>query len=229
MSFDWIETPILYSPSVSGSSNCGLTKQNRQIWNQTDSDSRSTHYKFILSVSISAFRVPRTLRLHFHFTLQRNTQRRIMAERKSPMVFRLKKTWSKLTAFLRLPLARRRPSRRLRSFGREHRTLGLRTFLEDETIVQNSTVRRLERVSSLNYGRNSEDDVDTRAQVFIDNFRRHLFLERQISLRLRYCRTNSSESEYDERSPSPPCSSIWSMNEFLFEIEVSCCCFVELL
>ncbi|KAJ6731594.1 COTTON FIBER (DUF761) [Salix purpurea] len=34
----------------------------------------------------------------------------------------------------------------------------------------------------------SEDDIDTRAEMFIDNFRRQLQIERQISLELRYLR-----------------------------------------
>ncbi|XP_028775362.1 uncharacterized protein LOC114732233 [Neltuma alba] len=38
-----------------------------------------------------------------------------------------------------------------------------------------------------------DDDIDKRAEIFINNFRRQLQLERQISLQLRYCRTNSFE------------------------------------
>ncbi|KAK4265465.1 hypothetical protein QN277_026516 [Acacia crassicarpa] len=36
-----------------------------------------------------------------------------------------------------------------------------------------------------------EDDIDKRAEIFINKFRRQLQMERQISLELRYCRTNS--------------------------------------
>ncbi|XP_054807708.1 uncharacterized protein LOC129309948 [Prosopis cineraria] len=39
----------------------------------------------------------------------------------------------------------------------------------------------------------SDDDIDKRAEIFINNFRRQLQMERQISLQLRYCRTNSFE------------------------------------
>ncbi|XP_022145292.1 uncharacterized protein LOC111014780 [Momordica charantia] len=135
-----------------------------------------------------------------------------MAEKKSPLMPRLKKAVRKITALLRLNLslclARRRPSGRLRSFSFSDRTVGLRSFLEDEEIGENCSMRRLERASSLRYG-NAEDDVDKRSQIFIDNFLRRLRLERQISLQLRYYRINSSGTEDEERSPPPPpCSSI---------------------
>lgn len=39
----------------------------------------------------------------------------------------------------------------------------------------------------------SEDDIDKRAEMFINNFRRQLRMERQISLQLRHCRTDSFE------------------------------------
>ncbi|KAG6596691.1 hypothetical protein SDJN02_09405, partial [Cucurbita argyrosperma subsp. argyrosperma] len=126
-----------------------------------------------------------------------------MAQKKSPLLFRLKKSAIKLTAFLRLCVARRQNSRRLRSFGSDDRTAGLRSFLEDERIVENRSVRKLERASSASYV-NFEDDVDKRSQIFIDKFLRQLRLERQISLQLRYCRVNSSETESEEKSPPYP-------------------------
>ncbi|KAK3435469.1 uncharacterized protein LOC104438752 [Eucalyptus grandis] len=43
----------------------------------------------------------------------------------------------------------------------------------------------------------SEDDVDSRAEMFITNFHRQLQLERQISMDLHYCRGNS----FGSRSP----------------------------
>ncbi|XP_031257315.1 uncharacterized protein LOC116115295 [Pistacia vera] len=39
-----------------------------------------------------------------------------------------------------------------------------------------------------------QDDIDKRAEMFIANFHRQLQMERQISLKLRYCRGNSSGS-----------------------------------
>ncbi|KAJ4709335.1 DUF761 domain-containing protein [Melia azedarach] len=39
----------------------------------------------------------------------------------------------------------------------------------------------------------SEDDIDKRAEMFIANFRKQLRIERQVSLNLRHCRTNSFE------------------------------------
>ncbi|KAJ4709334.1 DUF761 domain-containing protein [Melia azedarach] len=39
----------------------------------------------------------------------------------------------------------------------------------------------------------SEDDIDKRAEIFIENFHKQLRIERQISLELGYCRANSFE------------------------------------
>ncbi|OAY31909.1 uncharacterized protein LOC110600261 [Manihot esculenta] len=44
----------------------------------------------------------------------------------------------------------------------------------------------------------SEDDIDKRAEMFIENFRRQLQIERQISLELKYLQENSS---FKLRSP----------------------------
>lgn len=116
------------------------------------------------------------------------------------MAFRLKKAFTKLTAFVRLCLVRRQRSQRLRSFVSDDRTVGIRIVLEDQRrIAANSSARKLERASSSRYG-SDEDDVDQRAEIFIDNFRRQLRLERQISLQLRYYRVNSYETEHEERS-----------------------------
>ncbi|KVI01401.1 Protein of unknown function DUF761, plant [Cynara cardunculus var. scolymus] len=46
-----------------------------------------------------------------------------------------------------------------------------------------------------------EDDVDKRAQMFIDNFYRQLRLERQVSLQLRYKRNMSIGSSSLSNSP----------------------------
>jgi len=42
-----------------------------------------------------------------------------------------------------------------------------------------------------------DSDVDRRADLFISNFRRHLEMERQVSLQLRYVRLNS----WEDRTP----------------------------
>ncbi|KAK8685077.1 hypothetical protein V6N13_041087 [Hibiscus sabdariffa] len=39
--------------------------------------------------------------------------------------------------------------------------------------------------------RSEEDDIDKRAEMFIANFHRHLGIERQVSLQLKYLRGNS--------------------------------------
>ncbi|PRQ56430.1 hypothetical protein RchiOBHm_Chr1g0336341 [Rosa chinensis] len=70
--------------------------------------------------------------------------------------------------------------------------LGLEGCIEvDTSDYQNSShLRRIHstisRSSSIDY-----EDVDQRADAFIANFRRQLRLERQVSLELRYCRSES--------------------------------------
>ncbi|GMH16639.1 hypothetical protein Nepgr_018480 [Nepenthes gracilis] len=49
-----------------------------------------------------------------------------------------------------------------------------------------------------------EEDVDKRADAFIENFHRQLRLERQISLELRYCRANSFDSNPSPSSSASP-------------------------
>ncbi|CAA6672202.1 unnamed protein product [Spirodela intermedia] len=48
------------------------------------------------------------------------------------------------------------------------------------------------------------DDVDDRTENFIAIFRRHLEVERQISLELRYCMSNSFEGDLTGMTPPPP-------------------------
>ncbi|GAV77884.1 DUF761 domain-containing protein, partial [Cephalotus follicularis] len=65
--------------------------------------------------------------------------------------------------------------------------LGLNGCFEDvvESDENNSiSIRAIERTRS--YNANSDDDIDRRAEVFISNFRRQLWYERQVSLELRY-------------------------------------------
>ncbi|KAM0914887.1 hypothetical protein ACQ4PT_011222 [Festuca glaucescens] len=45
-----------------------------------------------------------------------------------------------------------------------------------------------------------DDDIDRRAELFIANFYRHIQMERQVSLQLRYCRADSTQ---DRTPPSP--------------------------
>lgn len=52
-----------------------------------------------------------------------------------------------------------------------------------------------------------EEDVDKRAEMFISNFHYHLNYERQISLDLRYCRVNSSDSSAESNNLVSPLSS----------------------
>ncbi|XVE71347.1 hypothetical protein DITRI_Ditri10aG0143700 [Diplodiscus trichospermus] len=102
----------------------------------------------------------------------------------------------KINSLLRLNLIKWRISCFLRSASARRRLslsfndrLGLQGCIEDEASSERGSVRALQRVTS--YA--SDDDVNKRAELFISNFRRHLLLERQVSLELRYCRTRSLE------------------------------------
>ncbi|KAL1823307.1 hypothetical protein ACET3Z_010085 [Daucus carota] len=71
---------------------------------------------------------------------------------------------------------------------------GFRAYADDNLMIENSAVpssdrrlstssssRRIERMNSCS----SEDDIDKRAELFINNFKRQLLMERQVSLQLR--------------------------------------------
>lgn len=60
------------------------------------------------------------------------------------------------------------------------------------TSSHSSGSRRIERTTSCP----SEDDIDKRAEMFINNFRRRLVMERQASLQLRYLRGNSFDQNF---------------------------------
>ncbi|XWS72827.1 hypothetical protein CRYUN_Cryun02cG0073800 [Craigia yunnanensis] len=113
---------------------------------------------------------------------------------------RLKKAVKKINSLLRLNLTKWRISCFLKTAsGRRQRSLsfndrlGLHGCIEDGESNQRGSVRALQRVTS--YA--ADDDVDKRAELFISNFRRQLWLERQVSLELRYCRTRSLEFDRD--------------------------------
>ncbi|XP_051204922.1 uncharacterized protein [Lolium perenne] len=44
-----------------------------------------------------------------------------------------------------------------------------------------------------------DDDIDRRAELFIANFYRHIQMERQVSLQLRYCRADSMQDRTPPR------------------------------
>ncbi|XWS70572.1 hypothetical protein CRYUN_Cryun03dG0058900 [Craigia yunnanensis] len=107
---------------------------------------------------------------------------------------RFKKAVKKISSLLRLNLTKWRISCFLKSASARRRQslsfndrLGLHACIEDEESNERGSVRVLQRVTS--YA--ADDDVDKRAELFITNFRRQLWLERQVSLKLRYCRTRS--------------------------------------
>ena len=68
---------------------------------------------------------------------------------------------------------------------------GLRAVCDDDTIDFEDSVGSSRSGIQRTISCPSEDDVDKRADMFINNFYRQLQIERQISLELQYCRGNS--------------------------------------
>jgi len=93
-----------------------------------------------------------------------------------------------------LSIASSSSSRRTRRLSFNDR-IGLHGAIEDvESDHQKyKPVRTFERVRS--YG-SSDEDIDKRAEIFINNFRQQLLIERQVSLQLRYYRGNSFGRDY---------------------------------
>ncbi|XP_056690463.1 uncharacterized protein [Spinacia oleracea] len=54
-----------------------------------------------------------------------------------------------------------------------------------------SSFRSFGRMNNYNKNNYGVEDIDTRADLFIENFHRQLRMERQISLELRYCNYNN--------------------------------------
>ncbi|XP_019053614.1 PREDICTED: uncharacterized protein LOC109114828 [Nelumbo nucifera] len=70
---------------------------------------------------------------------------------------------------------------------------GLRVITDDTDSEDSGSARGLQGLQrTISFP--SEEDVDSRAEMFISNFYRRLQIERQISLELQYCRENSLES-----------------------------------
>ncbi|KAF8369291.1 hypothetical protein HHK36_013629 [Tetracentron sinense] len=90
----------------------------------------------------------------------------------------------------RLASAIRASSRRRLSFNDRP---GLRGCTDDTEPDELGSSRELQRTRSFA----SEEDIDKKAEMFIANFYRQLQLERQVSLKLQYCRGDSLE-----RTPS---------------------------
>ena len=68
---------------------------------------------------------------------------------------------------------------------------GLRAVCDDNTMNFEDSVGSSRSGIQRTISCPSEDDVDKRADMFINNFYRQLQIERQISLELQYCRGNS--------------------------------------
>ncbi|XVF35741.1 hypothetical protein REPUB_Repub18cG0172400 [Reevesia pubescens] len=122
-----------------------------------------------------------------------------MGREKWSVMERLKKAVKKINSLLRLNLTKWRVSCFLKSASTRrglslsfNDRLGLHACIDHQDEQSNqraNSVRALQRVAS--YGA-ADDDVDQRAELFISNFRRQLWLEKQVSLELRYCRTGST-------------------------------------
>ncbi|KAJ9184151.1 hypothetical protein P3X46_007921 [Hevea brasiliensis] len=110
----------------------------------------------------------------------------------------LKKAVKKLKFLLSFNLRRWRLASILNNASKRQRRLsfsdrlGLHGCIEDVESDQNKWDRVLQRTKSYAY----EEDIDQRAEIFIENFRRQLLLERQVSLQLRYYRWNSFTRDY---------------------------------
>ncbi|KAF5748083.1 hypothetical protein HS088_TW04G00032 [Tripterygium wilfordii] len=89
--------------------------------------------------------------------------------------------WSRLASSM---LSRSFKIERRRRFSFNDRR-GLRC-IDDEEDLESKGSGSIQRTRSCG----SEDDIDRRAEAFISNFRQQLWLERQISMELRYCRRN---------------------------------------
>ncbi|KAK1391600.1 hypothetical protein POM88_010656 [Heracleum sosnowskyi] len=99
-------------------------------------------------------------------------------------------------------LSNKASSSRRRTLSLNDRRPGLRAYADDiyyrniETSVAPTSDRRLSTCSSSRriertISCSSEDDIDKKAELFINNFKRQLLMERQVSLQLRYSRGNS--------------------------------------
>ncbi|XP_043710331.1 uncharacterized protein LOC122659264 [Telopea speciosissima] len=66
--------------------------------------------------------------------------------------------------------------------------------IDTEEVIGISPRRALQRTISSPSPRSSDEDIDKKADLFIENFYNRLRMERQVSLNLRYCRTDSLES-----------------------------------
>jgi hypothetical protein len=100
----------------------------------------------------------------------------------------------RLASILSIASSSSSSSRRTRRLSFNDR-IGLHGAIEDvESDHQKyKPVRTFERVRS--YG-SSDEDIDKRAEIFINNFRQQLLIERQVSLQLRYYRGNSFGRDY---------------------------------
>ena len=98
--------------------------------------------------------------------------------------------WRNLASIFRSQ--KNRPYSRHLSFG-DQPGLSFSGFSEDSKQRSLSSWRSFSRIrSSQDYESNVCDDIDTRADAFIQNFHRQLRMERQVSLELRYCKNSDN-------------------------------------
>ncbi|KAE8735194.1 putative pentatricopeptide repeat-containing protein [Hibiscus syriacus] len=114
------------------------------------------------------------------------------------VIGRLKKAVKRINSLLCLNLSRWRLACFLKSDSPHRRLslsfndrIGLAGCIEDE--VESSERGLVHRNASCG----ADDDVDQVVEIFISNFRRLLWLERQVSLEMRYSRCRSLESDRD--------------------------------
>ncbi|XP_026431847.1 uncharacterized protein LOC113329089 [Papaver somniferum] len=97
-------------------------------------------------------------------------------------------------------------SQRRLSFNNNNNQSGLLSFIEDRRHHQhgidqmglNSPSLRREISRTTSILSTDDQDIDDKAEMFINNFYKQLQMERQVSLELRYCRENSLESNLSD-------------------------------
>ncbi|KAF3452802.1 hypothetical protein FNV43_RR03235 [Rhamnella rubrinervis] len=66
---------------------------------------------------------------------------------------------------------------------------------DDDQVSRSNSSNGLSLQRTISFPSDQGYDIDQRAEMFISNFRRQLQMERQISLELGYCRTDSFEGK----------------------------------
>ncbi|KAJ8751078.1 hypothetical protein K2173_016259 [Erythroxylum novogranatense] len=115
----------------------------------------------------------------------------------SSLLARLRRVVNKVKILLSFEMNRWRLASMIGVYSRRYRFSfndrpGLRACTDDVESSENSVSSPYALRRTISY--QSEDDIDKRAETFIENFRRQLRIERQVSLELKYLQGNGSTS-----------------------------------